>query len=243
MVAEENEIDGLFSGPLSHFTVARNALAQRLTAEGDRDAAQRVRQLRKPTVTAWAVNQLVHQHRDRIEELLEATGRVRDASNASALRAATKKRTQIVSSLVDTASQILEGAGNAAGPAQLERITQTLLAGTSTDEYRDELIHGRLTKDLQPGGFADAWGLAETFIAGEDVSDAQSQRDDERRAAEELGEAAAAEERRAAQLEQEAESAERLAQGARRAADRAHAKAIEARRRADEALAGLTTPS
>jgi hypothetical protein len=242
-VAVEDEIDPLFSGPLSHFTEARNALAQRLMAEGDRDAAARVKQLRKPTVTAWAVNQLAHHHRERLEELLEATGRVRDAGNATALRTATKERTQIVSSLVDIASQILEEAGNAAGAAQLDKITQTLLAGTSTDEYRDELLRGHLTKDLQPGGFDDAWGLAETFMAGEEVGDAETHSDEARRAAEELGEAAAAEERRAAQLEQEAESAERLAEGARRAADRARAKAIEARRRADDALAELSTSS
>jgi hypothetical protein len=242
-VAVEDEIDPLFSGPLGNFTEARNALAQRLTAEGDRAAAARVKQLRKPTVTAWAVNQLAHHHRDRLDELLEATDRLRDASNASALRAATKERTKLISSLLDIASQILEDAGNAAGAAQLDRITQTLLAGTSTDEYRDELIQGRLTKDLQPGGFDDAWGLTDTFMAEEDFGDAGTHADEARRAAEKLGEAAAAEERRAAQLEQEAESAQRIAEGARRAADRARAKAIEARRRAEEALAGLSTPS
>ena len=240
MVAVEEEIDALFSGPLGNFTQARNALAQRLTAEGERDAAARVKQLRKPTVTAWAVDQLAHHHRDRVEKLLEVTDRMRDARNAAELRAATKERTKIVSSLLDIASQILEDAGNAAGAAQLDRITQTLLAGTSTDEHRDELIHGRLTKDLQPGGFKDAWGLADTFIA-EEVGNAETHADEARRAAEELGEAAAAEERRAAQLEQEAESAERLAEGARRAADRARTKAIEARRRADDALAELST--
>jgi hypothetical protein len=239
-VAIDDEIDALFSGPQAHFTETRNALAQRLTAAGDRDAAARVKQLRKPTVTAWAVNQLAHHHRDRLEELLDATDRVRDASNASALRAATKERTKVISSLLDIASQILEDSGNTAGAAQLDRITQTLLAGTSTDEHRDELVHGRLTKDLQPGGFEDAWGLAGTVMAEEEVGDAEAHADEARRAAEELGEAAAAEERRAAQLEQEAESAERLAEGARRAADRARAKAIEARRRADEALSGLT---
>lgn len=239
-MAVEGEIDALFSGPLGNFTEARNALAQRLTAEGDREAAAHVKQLRKPTVTAWAVNQLAHHHRDRLEELLEATDRVRDASDASALRAATKERTKVISSLLDVASQILEDAGNAAGAAQLDRITQTLLAGTSADEHRDELMHGRLTKDLQPGGFGDAWGLAETFMAEEDVGEAETHADKARRAAEELGEAAAAEERRAAQLEQEAESAQRLAEGARRAADRARAKAVEARRKADEALTGLT---
>jgi hypothetical protein len=240
-VAVEEEIDALFSGPLGNFTQARNALAQRLTAEGERDAAARVKQLRKPTVTAWAVDQLAHHHRDRVEKLLEVTDRMRDARNAAELRAATKERTKIVSSLLDIASQILKDAGNAAGAGQLDRITQTLLAGTSTDEHRDELIHGRLTKDLQPGSFEDAWGLADTFIAEEEVGNAETHADEARRAAEELGEAAAAEERRVAQLEQEAESAERLAEGARRAADRARAKAIEARRRADDALAELST--
>lgn len=234
----EDEIDSLYAGPLGEFTGARNALAQRLAGEGDRAGAAAVKQLRKPTVTAWAVNQLAHHHGDRIDELLRATDRVRDASNAAELRAATKDRTKLISSLVELASGILEDAGNAAGAAQAEKITQTLLTA-STDEHRDDFVGGRLTKDIQQAGFDDAWGLAEGFIQA-DAAETETAADEARRRAEELGNAAAAEERRAAQLEQEAENAERLAVGARKAADRARAKAIEARRRADDAVNDLT---
>ena len=53
-----DEIDQLFALPLDEFTAARNELARRLKQDGDAEAAEGVRGLAKPTVAAWAVNQL-----------------------------------------------------------------------------------------------------------------------------------------------------------------------------------------
>jgi hypothetical protein len=238
-VAGGDDIAPLYAGPLGDFIRARNSLAQRLAAEGNRDAAAAVKQLKKPTVTAWAVNQLAHHHSDRISELVDATERVRHAADANELRAATKDRNRVISSLVDLGSDLLEAAGHGAGPAQAEKITQTLLAGSSADEYREELVEGRVTKELQPAGFEDAWTLPAGSI-DEQASEEEAELDEARRAAEELADAAAQEERTAAQLEREAEDAELAAEAARRAASRARAKAGAARQRADDALASLT---
>ena len=53
---DANKLYGL---PLERFTEERNALAKRLREEGQRDEAATVSKLRKPSVAAWAVNQIV----------------------------------------------------------------------------------------------------------------------------------------------------------------------------------------
>ena len=66
------EIDALFQLPPGAFTAARNALAARLKKGGRGDAAEQVRSLARPSVTAWAVNHLYWRHRAAFARLLEA---------------------------------------------------------------------------------------------------------------------------------------------------------------------------
>src|ERR687891_633946 len=51
-------IADLYGLPLDEFTPARNELAKRLRGEGDRETAERVKELAKPSVAAWTVNQI-----------------------------------------------------------------------------------------------------------------------------------------------------------------------------------------
>ena len=53
------DVDELFGLPLDEFIPERTALAKSLRAEGRRDEAKEVAATRKPSVAAWAVNQLV----------------------------------------------------------------------------------------------------------------------------------------------------------------------------------------
>src|SRR5919197_2614457 len=55
----EREIDALYAADPDGFTAARDSLAKRLKADGDDDAAKRVKALHKPVRSAWAVNRLV----------------------------------------------------------------------------------------------------------------------------------------------------------------------------------------
>jgi hypothetical protein len=69
----------LYGLPIDEFTSARDALAKRLRADGEREVAKQVKVLRKPSVTAWAVNRVRHREPERVEELLEAGARLRQA--------------------------------------------------------------------------------------------------------------------------------------------------------------------
>ena len=54
MTADDAKVDELYQLPLATFTAARNALAK--TVKGA--DARRIKQLAKPTVVPWTVNQL-----------------------------------------------------------------------------------------------------------------------------------------------------------------------------------------
>ncbi len=77
--SEENDLYGL---PLADFTKARDELARRLRREGRRDDAEAVKALRKPTVAAWALNQLARRRPGDVERLLATGERLREAQEA-----------------------------------------------------------------------------------------------------------------------------------------------------------------
>ena len=64
--------DDLYGLPLDRFTDERNALAKRLRQEGRRDEAAGVSKLRKPSLAAWAVNQLVRTQKREVSGLFKA---------------------------------------------------------------------------------------------------------------------------------------------------------------------------
>lgn len=78
------EIDALYRLPLTEFTPARNALAKLRKTRGDAAGAEEVKALAKPSVSAWAVNQLWWRDRALFDELLAAGDAVRRAAQRGA---------------------------------------------------------------------------------------------------------------------------------------------------------------
>ena len=76
----EDEIDALFTLPLTEFTSVRNTLAARLKKEKRTDEAERVKLLTKPPVSAWAVNQLYWNHRELFDQLIASGERFQNLS-------------------------------------------------------------------------------------------------------------------------------------------------------------------
>lgn len=75
-------IAALYGGPLDGFVAARDALVKEVRAAGDRDLANRIKALRKPTVAADALNQALRQDPDALEHLLAAVERLRATQEA-----------------------------------------------------------------------------------------------------------------------------------------------------------------
>src|SRR6266508_5976217 len=75
----EDELDALFKLPLPEFIAGRKTLAAQVKKSGRRDDADYVKALVKPSITAWAVNQLYWQYRDAFDRLIATGQRFRQA--------------------------------------------------------------------------------------------------------------------------------------------------------------------
>jgi hypothetical protein len=205
---------GIFAAPLDEFTSARNALAGELKGQGLKTEAEEVAALKKPTLSAWAVNQLARARAEEVGELLEVTDRIKDAATPEDVRSGVAERHKRVRDLVDAARTILEDNGHAAGAGTLQQVMRTLYAAHSDDE-RKRVAEGTLERPLESSGFEAAPGLSLDV-----ESEATPEESPEHRElAEELAEAR----ERAGHLDREAAKA-------RLAADAADSEAAQARR-------------
>lgn len=144
----------LYGLPLDQFTAARDALAKRLRTGGEREAAQQVRRLRKPSVTAWAVNRLCHREPERVQKLLGAGAQLRLAQervigsgDRRGLRDAVAQERQLVEELVELAAAELSASGHVPNHGIRSRIFSTLHAAVGDDQVRALLATGRLLAD------------------------------------------------------------------------------------------------
>jgi hypothetical protein len=154
----EKEIDALFTLPLAEFTSARNTLAASLKKEGRANDADRVKLLSKPSVSAWAVNQLYWDHRDAFDELIFASKHFRPASTRLAGRVAGMRdsldaRREALTNLSELAAEILTGAGHNPSPDTMRRVLTTLEALSGYALLPDGPTPGRLTNDVDPPSF------------------------------------------------------------------------------------------
>ena len=76
-------MDGLYGAPLEEFTAQRNELAKELRRSGERDTAEEVGRLRKPTAAAWAINQLSHREEPALRSVLDAGRQLRKAQESA----------------------------------------------------------------------------------------------------------------------------------------------------------------
>jgi len=150
-----SDIDALFTLPLAEFTAARNALAMRLKKAGRADEAQQVKEMTKPSATAWAVNQLYWRHRRDFDRLVAISEKVRHAQSGKGgdPRALVEERRKLISGLASAAAELLTKEGHAASIDAQRRVITTLESLTARDSSSIEEHAGRLTADLEPLGF------------------------------------------------------------------------------------------
>ena len=245
----EQEIDRLFELPPEEFTAARNELARRLKSEGDAAASAEVKQLGKPTVAAWTINQLARQQKDAIRDLLSAGTTLREAQEQAlkadagdSLRQAQEGERRALRALTQRAHQILEHAGRPASRSVLDQISSTLRAAAVSEEGRAALPAGRLSGEVKPSGFDALAGIEVRGRARSPKRRAAPPRDElaeRRREKEERDQRRRELRERARKLDAQAREAEREAERAERAAAKARAAAEESRRKADDAAERL----
>lgn len=211
------ELDRLYGLPLEEFTKARNDLSARLKKAGVSDAAAEVKALAKPSIPAWAVNQLARTRKRDVRALLDAAERSR-SGKAKTLREALDQQRDVLQRLTNEARELLEAERGSAPDAMVQRIASTLRAAASNPAAAELLERGRVNEDLEPAGFEALAGLVDA------KSPPASERDESagRRKRLEAAQKAVRERKaEAAELHERAEESERQAAKARKAAERA----------------------
>jgi hypothetical protein len=145
----------LYGAPREQFIAERTAWAKTLRADGRRDEATRVAALRKPSVAAWTVNQLVRAESDRITQLCEAGDELRAAQDrmlsgggtSDQLREAVERERAAVDALMSLA------AGWGMSDAVSDRVAATLHAAALDEHARRQVSRGQLVEELQHVGF------------------------------------------------------------------------------------------
>jgi hypothetical protein len=149
----EDALDRLFHGPLEEFTSARNELAKSLRSDGEAEAADWVKSLRKPSRGAWLVNRLATLKADEVRRLLEVGDELRaaqeemlaGATDREKLREAARREQEAVDSLLRTADAI--GREHGVGAQILTRVGETLQAAAGDPELAEAIRRGRVTRE------------------------------------------------------------------------------------------------
>jgi hypothetical protein len=156
----EEKLDELFHGPLEEFTQRRNELTKSLRSDGQAEAADWVKGLRKPSTAAWLVNEVAVRKPKDVRRLLEVGEELRAAqeemlagsTDSEKFRDVAAKERKAIDSLMKTADAI--GREHGVGSQILDRVGETLQAATRDPEVAEALERGRLTREQRSVGLA-----------------------------------------------------------------------------------------
>jgi hypothetical protein len=145
----------LYGLPLDEFVAARTELVRELKRQGKKAEAEEVGALRKPTTSAWIVNQLARRHPQEMKALVKAGDELRKAQltavsgrGPQALRDATRTHRDRLDDLTSTARHELDASGTT-----LQRVAQTLRGASVDKDASKALLSGTLTADFDQAGF------------------------------------------------------------------------------------------
>ncbi len=150
--------DELYGLSPAEFTAARDAHAQEARAADERDVSDAIRKLRRPTVSAWLVNQLVRSATDRVDQLLELGQELREAQQAldgDQIRDLSAQRGQLTQALVQEARRLAAAANQPVSEANAREVEATFDAALADPAAADAVRSGRLTKALSYAGFGE----------------------------------------------------------------------------------------
>jgi hypothetical protein len=238
----EQALDELYAAAPEDFVSERKRIAKALGESGLDEDARQLAKLRKPSVAAWALNQLSRQSRRDVDLLLDAGHRLREAqagilggAERETFEQARKAERDAVSRLTAEAEELLRTRGTASA-SSLNQIGESLRAAAISPEGRELLARGRFTQPLQTQGFDLVADLG--LSAQQEARPARARAaelDEQRKAKEALREA----KERLRTREQEARTAEREAERLKSEADKARRKADEARAKVEAAAADV----
>ena len=155
----DDELQALYAVRPEDFVRARTDLVRRLRKDGRRDDADVAAKLRRPSVTAAALNQVAREEPQLLETLLREGGRLRDAmqravqGNADDVRPSQLAERRAADAIVAAARRRLEQLGQRDSDAAAQRINNTLRAAALDESLAQRLRRGMLDTDVVASGF------------------------------------------------------------------------------------------
>lgn len=152
----DTTVDRLYGGPPDRFIADRDAAAKQARASGDRELADRIKQLRRPTVAAALLNR----HRRvgstaELEKLIDLGEKLRAAQHeldVPAMRSLGGERTARIAAVIDV---IASEAGDDLTPGVRDQLGETLTAAVADADAARAVMSGRLVAALQYSGFGE----------------------------------------------------------------------------------------
>lgn len=148
--------DELYGLPPRAFTEARDSRAADAKSSGDAELAKSVKQLRRPTTSAWLANLLVRRRPDEIDRLLALGDDMRRAQSnleAKDMRLLADERRKLVSALAKDAQTLARELERGVNESSIQELQATLEAAVADPAACESLRSGRLTKALNYSGF------------------------------------------------------------------------------------------
>jgi hypothetical protein len=146
----------LYGLPPQEFTAARNARAKQARRAGDRELAEAIGGLAKPSMAAWLVNQMAREYPQEMESLAQLGSSLREATrslDAGQLPDLTAQRRRVVHALVQQARSLGRAAGHPVSQDTARGLEETLHAALADAGAAAQVRAGRLTRQLTSSGF------------------------------------------------------------------------------------------
>jgi hypothetical protein len=155
----QDAVAELYASDPDQFVERRAALVAAARAAGQAPAARQIAALRKPTRSAWVVNQLARAEPGVTSELTSLGEQLRAAQESldgAAIRELSQRRRELVETL---ARRAFEAAGQPQPPAALrDEVTATLGAALADPQVARQLGAGTLVRPARSEGFGPAGG-------------------------------------------------------------------------------------
>ncbi|WP_448070695.1 hypothetical protein [Georgenia yuyongxinii] len=152
LAAVAEELYALVPG---EFTKARNDRAAQLRAAGERELADAVKALPKPSAGAWLVNMIVRRMGEEIGQVLElgtALLQAQQELDAAQLRTLNTQRRRLTAAVVRQAVTVAAGLGQKVSPAVAEQAEATLHAAMTDAAAAAALRTGLLVAAMEAAG-------------------------------------------------------------------------------------------
>lgn len=239
----ESVVDELYGLDPSQFTSTRDARSRAARLAGDRQLAGDIKALRKPSISAWALNQLARRRPSEVDQLLhlgEQLRRAQQSLSGEEMRALGSRRHRVIAGLGREVRAVAHEMGTRLSDTAEREVEESLEAALADPGAGEALRHGRLLRSLshagldpsQPGGGVDLEGAVAGLIPStrppvQVEHRVEEVREDVRERAQHAVQAAATEVARATDRDQQARAHLEGASGDRRAADTRSGEASE----------------